>query len=616
MKKLLFTLAALSLSSFTFAQDFGFGGDSLTGGSDDFGGGFEESSSPAVTITGEVGADTRAWIGAKNKETGRYDTKAYDSFYDFSKTLIDAGAHANLEFNYEGDYTSGNVKFKLNPSTLKKYQEDIIDELSFGGSFKEGKFQLRAGKMKEVWGKGDKVHVLDNFNANDYTDFIFPDYIDRRISEVMFKATANLSWDYNLKLEGIFTPWMTADRFASEKSFLYPAKQQELTNTVAGIVKHNAAIDLDKTLNSTDSSKYGKLVDGLQTMSSFSADSLYEDNLRSLKYGQAGIRLTGTLGGIDWGASYYYGHYKQPSANLGAYIDSVQSGIKNAVLAYAADSTNQSTIVTNYNSEITTFATTMGNAYQAAASAGLTSYVSPVTGDTVDLTDASAITAAAQKDALYKVCSDHAQEWYENGTITVTDKFALPSLNYDQLQVFGIEAAFVVWKLNTRWEFAYNLTEDTAGDNPWIKNNSISWVAGFDIDIPLHNLNLNVQDNGTYILGSDKIKDAVKENGLYAKYDTDYKSDDKYVSNKLIVLLSDKWLNEKLTTEVQGIWGIEHDEFMVAPKIEYNVMEGLTFALRGVYLYSNNKDGEFYNFTADSENHDKAFVQLTAKYQF
>ena len=193
---------------------------------------------------------------------------------------------------------------------------------------------------------------------------------------------------------------------------------------------------------------------------------------------------------------------------------------------------------------------------------------------------------------------------------------ALPSLNYDQVQIFGLEAAFVLWKLNTRWEFAYNLTEDVAGDNPWIKNNSISWVAGFDIDIPLHNLNLNVQDNGTYILGSDKIKDAVKENGLYAKYDTDYKSDDKYVSNKLIVLLSDKWLNEKLTTEVQGIWGIEHDEFMVAPKVEYNVIEGLTFAIRGVYLYSNNKDGEFYNFTADSENHDKAFVQLTAKYQF
>jgi len=607
MKKILFTLAALSLTSFSFAQEFDFGGSD----SGDFGGSIEESSAPAVTISGEVGADARAWIGAENKETGRYDTKAYDSFYDFSKTLIDAKAHANVELNYAGDYTDANIKFKLNPSTLKTYHEDIIDELSFGGSFKEGKFQLRTGKMKEVWGKGDKVHVLDNFNANDYTDFIFPDYIDRRISEVMFKATANLSWDYNIKLEGIFTPWMTADRFADEKSFLYPAAQANLTNTVSGIVKHNAAIDLGDALKKQD---MPSIVDGLQSMTSFSADDLYEDNIRSLKYGQAGLRLTGTLGGIDWGASYYYGHYKQPTANLGAYIDSMQSGITNAVTAYASTTEGQAAIQTAYATEITNLATNKYGPYYTALAGQ--KVVDPVTKQEVVLSDATAIQTVAGHAAFAETCSNHAQEWYENGTITVTDKYELPSLNYDQLQVFGLEAAFVLWKFNTRWEFAYNLTEDTAGDNPWIKNNSISWVAGFDIDIPLHNLNLNVQDNGTYILGSDKIKDAVKENGLYAKYDTDYKSDDKYVSNKLIVLLSDKWLNEKLTTEVQGIWGIEHDEFMVAPKIEYNVMEGLTFALRGVYLYSNNKDGEFYNFTADSENHDKAFVQLTAKYQF
>lgn len=607
MKKILFTLAALSLTSFSFAQEFDFGGSD----SGDFGGSIEESSAPAVTISGEVGADARAWIGAENKDSNLYDTKGYKSFSDLSKTVLEPSAHANIELNYAGDYTDANIKFKLNPSTLKTYHEDIIDELSFGGSFKEGKFQLRAGKMKEVWGKGDKVHVLDNFNANDYTDFIFPDYIDRRISEVMFKATANLSWDYNIKLEGIFTPWMTADRFADEKSPLYPAAQANLTNTVSGIVKHNAAIDLKTSLKADD---YSGIVDGLQSMTSFSANDLYEDNIRSLKYGQAGLRLTGTLGGFDWGASYYYGHYKQPTANLGAYIDSLQAGITNAVTAYASTTDGQTAIQTAYATEITNLATNKYGPYYTAL-AGQT-VVDPVTKQEVLLSDATKIQEVAGHAAFAETCSNHAQEWYENGTITVTDKYELPSLNYDQLQVFGLEAAFVVWKLNTRWEFAYNLTEDTAGDNPWIKNNSISWVAGFDIDIPLHNLNLNVQDNGTYILGSDKIKDAVKENGLYAKYDTDYKSDDKYVSNKLIVLLSDKWLNEKLTTEVQGIWGIEHDEFMVAPKVEYNVIEGLTFAIRGVYLYSNNKDGEFYNFTADSENHDKAFVQLTAKYQF
>ena len=593
MKKILFTLAALSLTSFSFAQEFDFGGSD----SSDFGGSIEESSAPAVTISGEVGADARAWIGAKNKETGRYDTKAYDSFYDFSKTLIDAKAHANVELNYAGDYTDANIKFKLNPSTLKKYQEDIIDEVSLGGSFKEGRFQIRAGKMKEVWGKGDKVHVLDNFNANDYTDFIFPDYIDRRIGEVMFKATANLSWDYNLKLEGIFTPWMTADRFA-DSGMLVPYAQTKLTDTVKSILKMQAST----TYASGDTDA---IVNGIMGLSEFSTDSLYEDNIRTLKYAQGGARLTGTLGGIDWGASYYYGHYKQPSANVQRYAVYSNSGsIKEGAWE-------------KY------YATAVANFRAGAAAAGID--VSSKT-DAQVYAEAKAGTLGAQAKAA--AIDESTVKGLVDAQLTAngyTLANALPSLNYDQLQVFGLEAAFVLWKLNTRWEFAYNLTEDIAGDNPWVKNNSIAWVAGFDIDLPIHNLNLNVQETGTYILNNDKIEDNTVTVGYLAgkpievpigTADVDYNSDGKYTRNKIIVLLSDKWLNEKLTTEVQGIYGIECQEFMVAPKIEYNVIEGLTFGLRGVYLFSDNVNGEFYNFTQNSENHNKVFVELTAKYQF
>ncbi len=622
MKKIIFTLAALSLATFSFADDFDFGGDS----GDDFGGSsFEESSTPAVAISGEVGAETRAWVGAKNKDSRKYDTKAYKGAYDLSKTEMDAGAYANLELNYEGDYTGANLKLKLDSSTLTENHEDIIDELYANGSFKEGKFQLKAGKMKEVWGKGDKVHVLDNFNANDYSDFIFPDYIDRRLGEVMFKATANLSWDYNLKLEGIFTPWMTPDRFASS-GMLAPAAQKNLSDYVTNLVANpktgllpvaygkfatlaagtgavnaagaeyqaaatayqtavnlktqaeaayaaaltsgaiaqddtnndyykavsNATIGVAITETSMKTAKgaYDGIIEkvnqqmGTSFTSADDVNAAYQEaavnyltilnaassidtnafypNTYSLRYGQAGVRLTGTLGGIDWGTSYYYGHYKQPSINM------------------------------------------------------------------------------------LKINS-YMQKYLAGAEIEEEDKF----LQYDQLQVFGLEAAFVLWKLNTRWEFAYNLTEDIAGDDPWVKNNSLAWVAGFDIDLPIHNLNLNVQETGTFILKNNKIKD-----GAFAQYDVDYNSDDKYTKNKLIVLLSDKWLNEKLTTEVQGIYCIEDKGYMVAPKIEYNVSEGLTFGLRGVYLHCDNENGEFYNFTADSENNDKAFIELTAKYQF
>ena len=534
MKKILFTLAAIAFASSSFAQDFDFSDDGA--GSSFDSSSFEESTTPAITISGEVGAETRAWIGAPNKDSKKYDTRAYKGAYDLSKTELDVGAYANLELNYDGEYTGANLKLKLDSSTLKENHEDIIDELYANGSFKEGKFQLKAGKMKEVWGKGDKIHVLDNFNANDYSDFIFPDYIDRRIGEVMFKATANLSWDYNLKLEGIYTPWMTADRFAND-GYLVPAAQKELTTQVESIVKAKYEAGLKDALANQ---KYGALIDGLQEMSGFTSDKLYEDNLRTLKYSQGGLRLTGTAAGIDWGASYYYGHYKQPSPNL------------NGTIIYKA-------------------------AQSMPSIASLAASVNP-----------------------------------------------LPSLNYDQLQVFGLEAAFVVWKLNTRWEVAYNLTEDIAGDDPWVRNNSVAWVAGFDIDLPIHNLNINFQETGTYILKNDKIKNGglsvagmnIPWTMLGKNYDVNANSDDKYINNKLIVLISDKYLNEKLTTELQGIYCIEDKGYMIAPKIEYNVSEGLTFALRGVYLHCDNENGEFYNFTADSEHNDKAFIELTAKYQF
>ena len=76
MKKLLLTMAALSLTSFSFAQDFGFG-DSDFGGSDDFGGSsFEESSAPSVAISGEVGASEGLGAEPKMKRLARRTHKA------------------------------------------------------------------------------------------------------------------------------------------------------------------------------------------------------------------------------------------------------------------------------------------------------------------------------------------------------------------------------------------------------------------------------------------------------------------------------------------------------------------------------------------------------------
>lgn len=555
------------LAGAAFAQE-DFGG--FEGG--DFGTFEEESSTPTLTWNGEAGVDGRMWLDTEN---------GYDKANDVANSATEADAYLKLEMNYSGENTDLNGKIKLDSASIKDNPEDVIDEFTARGYF--GNWQIEAGKMKTVWGKGDKLHVLDNFNANDYTDFIFPEYIDRRIAEPMVKIAWVPSYAgdlvSNIKIEGVYTPMMTADRFATSGQ-LVPYTQTALTGSVTEKVETAMSSYLTpfvtaeltaqsvmaeaKATDFTDSTKAGAFFSkyaatlvpyGLDTTnptatlesaitnyvattksasleaqtkalmnaSGISSDptALYADT-HNIRYGQAGLRVTGTVGSFDLGASYYYGHYKQPTVDYGK----MDSYIENVI----------------------------------------------------------------------------------NGTgVSDDDKF----IDYDELQVFGLEAAFLVWKFNTRWEFAYNLTRDFDGTNPYIKNNSIAWVGGFDMDLPIHNVNINIQETGKFILKNDEV------DKLGAIGDTDYNSDGKYTNNQLVINISDKWLNEKLTTECTTIYGIECKEWCVQPKVSYNVVDGLTFTARGAYIYADNANGQFYNFTAENtKHHRKAFVQLSAKYQF
>ncbi len=561
MKKILFTtIAASLLSAAAFSQDY-----------DDYA--YDTPSSPAVTVNGEAGVKGRAWLGHYDKDDEWNSSVSGQD--NIKNMLMEGSAYGLLDVNYTGDVSDVNVKLKADTSTIKDYPEDILEEATVRGYF--GNWVVSGGKIKIVWGKGDKLHVLDNFNANDYTDFIFPEYIDRRLAEPMFSLAYSAPNASNIRLELVATPMMTADRFATSGA-LVPNAQKELTSTVESIVKNNTVYNVNSDLGS------GAItIDGFNAIadaSSFSSDDLFENNIKSLKYAQGGARLTGTFSSIDWGFSYYYGHYKQPSANLGKYITTLSENVSK----YAATTEGQTYISKTYNSEITTKAAEI-------LTSGITS-------------DASTAATLAYQAIVKEYASDLAKQ----GLF----KVELPSLDYDRLQTFGFELATVIWKFNTRAELAYNLTEDVAGDNPWVKNNSIAWVGGFDMDLPIHNLNVNIQETGTFVLNSDKIKD-----GDYAVYDVDYNSDDNYCINKLVVNVSDKWLHEKLTTECTAIYGIENKEWCVQPKIEYNPSEGLFLTLSGAYLFSNNENGEFYNFTADStKSHRKMFGQIAVKYTF
>ncbi|QTQ12001.1 hypothetical protein HRI96_07220 [Treponema parvum] len=463
-------------------------------------GGFDFSSNPqdyvaqalpAVTLGGKVKFDTRAYLddpeNKGNKGSERFPLKSVPD--------------VTINIDHSGETADAEIKLNFSKDSIKTYYEDVIEEAV--ARVYLGNFILEGGKEKLVWGKGDKLHVLDNFLASDYTDFIYPDYIDRRLAVPMFRAIYNAPSGM-FRAEAVYAPVTVADRF-SDDGLWVPAAKKELSTAVASTAAATL-VPLGGSITHT-------FLKQTAAANKLSSDNLMPD-LYNLKYSQYGVRVTGLLGSLDWGLSYYYGRYKRPS------VDSLK------LVSYVRD------YITN--------------------------------GGTSDL---------------------------ETG------------IDYDRLQVFGIEGAKVFGKLNTRFELAYNLTDDVAGDNSAVHNNSVAWVAGFDMDLPIHNLNVNVQETGAFILHGESIKN----NG---NYDVDRDSEDCYSNNKLSVNISDNFLHENLKTEILVVWGIERGDLSVRPQISYTVRTGIDLIASGMYIYCRDKDSEFYAWK------DNSFVQAGIKYTF
>lgn len=517
MKKIL-TLIFFLLATFAlFGQDADFDFDFGEAAGDATSGGSGGSLPPGLSFNGEGGLNMRAYIDT---------VRGYDSFFAIGdNTTMYFSPYFKFGINYDAGVADIDAKLKFDPYTLGLSEctgpsalWGILDELTVRAFL--GDWVLEAGKMKIVWGKGDKVHVLDNFNANDYTDFVIPDYLDRRIAEPMLHVVYNAPIRENLRIEAVWTPIMTPNRY--DKSEWLPYKVHQIEKNVKGIFQEKVTQSFnahtthpyDPTLAPTDAQNAQALgyaaqyLTALNAANDFSEDDLYEET-GTWKYGQFGARITWTAGPVDLGVSYYYGHYKDVTADW--------SG-------------------------------------------------------------------------------------------------GIPTLGYDTLHVFGVEAGAVAGPLNLRFEVAYNMTNDFSGDDPFVKNHSISWLGGFDFDIPKTNLTFNIQNVGTALLNID---------GIDEKFDADFDSDSFYTHNKLVIQLADSELHDKLKWELNAIVGLENGEVAILPKLEYNIVAGLFVHASGGYLFNQDCDGEFWNFVASDDNnskgyttHDKGWVELGMKYVF
>lgn len=511
-KKSFLTVLLVLLATFgVFAQeewsDDGWGDETTSSSSGESLGGFWDR----FSVSGDAELGGRIYFGSTDAE----------------KTTVNAIPKLEVGLNYEGDSTNFNAQINLSERTLLHNKMDILDE--FHADLFLGDFVLSAGKMKVVWGKGDKLHVLDNFNANDYTDFLIPDYLDRRIGEYMFRVQYNAPKIF--RLEGIWTPVMRSEVYAENGKWA-PEKVGSLTSHITemggkevatALAKKDAAFAQFSSAQQNSSDAIALAQTGaayqealteyitlLNQANSLSADDLYPDT-NKLKYGQFGFYGNFSFGVVDLGISYYNGHYKQVST---------------------------------------------------------------------DYTKLQSLS-------------------------TVTD-----ALHYDKLQVFGLDAQGAAGPFTLRGEFAYNLTNDKDGDDPWIHNNSISYLAGFDVSIPLHNLNVNVQATGNFVLHKDKLEDSVSP---FKTFDVDYDPTGKYSNNKLVVQLKDTFYYEKIELVVKGIYGFERQDLVLLPELSYKIRDGWKAKLSGMYIHNFRDDENDSEFAGWQDN---SFIQLSVNYTF
>ncbi|GHU84817.1 hypothetical protein FACS189473_2960 [Spirochaetia bacterium] len=249
-----YALALLLLASLPLAaQDFGFG-DSADEGDAELGG---RSLPFALSVSGEAGIELLSYVKELDKP---------------SDTALDIKFKGKLNFQAEG----ANAKAVINLN-VSAPEEDFIDGvLSIDEAYLQayfGNFEIEGGLRKLTWGKADSNGPLDVINPFDYSEFInLTDIMKIKLPRLLIHGSYRIG-SFS-KIEAVVLPLFAPHRFAE-----------------TGRWAQSTSSPLPLTVPS-------------------------DDELRKLKYAQAGARFTTTIGPVDFGAQYFYGRMYQPSTQV------------------------------------------------------------------------------------------------------------------------------------------------------------------------------------------------------------------------------------------------------------------------------------------------------------
>jgi len=409
------------------------------------------------------------------------------------RVFDDGDIEENLSGKLDISYPGSSHSFQL----ITDFQVGAVEEIQFNElnyQYFGDNYNLLIGKHRVIWGKGDQLHVVDNINPEDLSDFYNPDYKDRQIGEEMIKIDRYFR-NGNANLEFIYTPDFEGHRLAENPD-------SSLGNWIINPFADKISLSRLKSATSYSETEIINQVEA----------AVKEEEQ------QFGLRFTDTRAGTDYGFSYYRGYLREPS-----YDPSV------------------------FNSKSDPF---LNN-------------------------------TAAQNRQIFKQLLDAA------------------NLHYDQVDVFGFEMAKVIAAVNSRFELAYYNTDDSSGSRPTVRNDKLAWVIGGDRDLPISNLNLNIQFTGEKILDEDQIE---ANNAL----DLQYNSDGDYTTNRAVVKLEDSYQNEKIIPQLTWVYNLVEHDYSLEAALEYELKQDLVLEFSHK-IFNGDQNTDFGQF----EDNDYTAVSLS-----
>lgn len=588
MKKCIFFCALLCCLYIKPAAQTSFFDDAGT--EDDTGNTFDFSSDSSAS---SENARTVEFSGFASTQMRMYPHK------DLKRT--DALPVFGINLKYNAQNTELDAHFKCNALTIADYPLDLIDECTVRAYI--GDFVLSAGKMKIVWGRGDMLHVLDVFNANDFTDFTIPAYINRRIAEPMVHLAYNAP--IPLRVEAVWTPLMTPDRIALKGPW-EPTQIKDIKQKTIDFMKSDRlanAFPMEKV----ESIMYSTIKDSLTTATASPATvttnfpelSDVEINeivnkrplierpaVRATLMALSGKPITFDISGV-----------LTPNKIDKIAKDESKKYAKLVREEFEKQISRGAKIIEDFRFDecvkigMNAFMPDMNQIKYGQYGLRLSGSAGPV-----DM-------AGQYYYGRYKTPSINTEK-------LISEAMAGGNIRdcvyYDPVHIFGADLAAAIAMFNLKSEAAYYMTYDFKGTDPAVHNNSVQWLLGFDVDIPLNNINLNVQNIGSYIIGFKNVK----QNNADGRFDMDWNAAEKSTNNKIVCNISDSWLHETLTDSLTVIWGIEHNDAVIMPRIKYKIKDEFYIEGMGAYIYAKDKKSEF---SAWKNNH---FVQVCFEYKF